>query len=151
MTEAMKLTCAACGQTNRIAADRLGAGPKCGVCGGRLVDGSVFELDAKAHDKATRGDDLPILVDYWAPWCGPCRMMAPEFAKAARALAPRVRLAKINTEEHPDVARRAAIRGIPALILYRRGKELGRLAGARPAADIVGFVEGHVDCARARS
>jgi thioredoxin 2 len=141
MNDSVKLTCAACGQANRVPVSRLAAGPKCGVCGAALADGSVAELDAAAHDKATRGDDLPLLVDYWAPWCGPCRMMAPEFAKAAKTLAPAVRLAKLNTEDHPQISARAGIRGIPALILYHRGREVARLAGARPAADIVAFVQ----------
>ena len=104
----------------------------------------VHVLDGPIHDKATQGDDVPLIVDYWAPWCGPCRMMAPEFAKAAAMLFPHVRFAKLNTEDHPVVSQRAGIRGIPALILYHRGKELGRLAGARPAADIVAFVQSHV-------
>lgn len=143
VAEALKLTCASCGQANRVPASRLGDGPKCGVCGAVLVDGKVAELDAATHDKATRGDGLPILVDYWAPWCGPCRMMAPEFAKAAQALAGQARLMKLNTEDYPQVSARAGIRGIPALILYRNGREVARLAGARPAAEIVAFVRGH--------
>lgn len=144
MADGVKLTCATCGQMNRVPAGRLMAGPKCGSCGDALTGGQVHELDALSHDKAVRGDELPLLVDYWAPWCGPCRMMAPEFAKAAKTLAPRARLAKLNTEDHPAIAQRAGIRGIPALILYHRGREVARLAGARPAADIVAFVEGHV-------
>lgn len=143
VTEALKLTCAACGQTNRVPAARLADAPKCGVCGHVLLDGQVAELDAATHDKVTRGDGLPVLIDYWAPWCGPCRMMAPEFAKAAKALAPQVRLMKLNTEDHPEVSSRAGIRGIPALILYRNGREVARLAGARPAAEIVAFAKPH--------
>ncbi|MGA0541832.1 thioredoxin TrxC [Neotabrizicola sp. VNH66] len=138
--DAVKLLCATCGQMNRIPLDRLSAGPRCGSCGEPLADGRVAELDAASHDKAIRADGLPLLVDYWAPWCGPCRMMAPEFAKAAKVLAPQVRLMKLNTEDHPALSQRAGIRGIPALILYRNGRELARAAGARPAQGIVDFV-----------
>ena len=147
MTEAMdtvRLTCATCGQGNRVPVARLEQGPKCGTCGEALVDGKVAEIDAAGHDKATRSDGLPVLVDYWAPWCGPCRAMAPEFAKAAKTLAPKVRLMKLNTEDHPQISTRAGIRGIPALILYAKGREVARLAGARPAADIVAFVRQHL-------
>jgi thioredoxin 2 len=142
--EAVKLACAACGQMNRVPLAKLAAGPKCGSCGEPLADGRVIELDAKAHDKATKGDELTLLVDYWAPWCGPCRQMAPEFAKAAKSLQGRARLAKLNTEDNPQIAQRARIQGIPALILYRGGREIARLAGARPASDIVGFVQQHL-------
>lgn len=143
MPETVRLTCAACGQGNRVPVDRLAQGPKCGVCGAALADGRVMDLDAQAHDRATATDGLPLLVDYWAPWCGPCRMMAPEFAKAAQALAPQVRLAKLNTQDHPDIASRARIQGIPALVMYRNGREVGRLAGARPAAEIMAFARSH--------
>ena len=141
MSDAVKLACATCGQMNRVPVAKLGEGPKCGSCGDALVDGRVIELDARAHDKATVGDEMPILVDYWAPWCGPCRMMAPEFAKAAGALRGQARLAKLNTEDHPEIAGRARIQGVPALVLYRKGREIARLSGARPAADIVAFVQ----------
>lgn len=143
-TDAVKLCCATCGQMNRVALAKLLDGPKCGACGDPLADGTVIELDAAAHDKATRGDELPLLVDYWAPWCGPCRQMAPEFVKAAKALQGRARFAKLNTEDHPQIAQRAQIRGIPALVLYIRGREVARLAGARPARDIEAFVQGHL-------
>lgn len=140
--DAVRLTCATCGQANRLPFARLEQGPKCGSCGEPLADGRVAELDAATHDKVVRGDGLPVLVDYWAPWCGPCRAMAPEFAKAAKALAPEVRLMKLNTEDHPQISSRTGIRGIPALILYRGGREVARLAGARPAAEIIAFARG---------
>ena len=143
VADALKVTCASCGQANRVPSVRLADAPKCGVCGSVLIDGKVAELDAATHDKVTRGDALPVLVDYWAPWCGPCRMMAPEFAKAAKSLATEARLMKLNTEDHPQVSARAGIRGIPALILYRGGREIARLSGARPAADITAFVRQH--------
>lgn len=142
MSDAVKLACTTCGQMNRVPVAKLQDGAKCGSCGEALVTGKVAELDVSAHDKATRGDELPLLVDYWAPWCGPCRQMAPEFAKASKALEGRARFAKINTQDHPKVSERLRIQGIPLLILYHKGQEVARLPGARPAADIQAFVEG---------
>jgi thioredoxin 2 len=139
MAKSVKLTCLECGVVNRVPEDKLGAGPKCGTCGTKLNDGKVRELDLKTLLKAAKNDDLPLLVDLWAPWCGPCRMMAPEFAKAAQAVAPEVRLAKIDTQSNPDATVRFNIRGIPALILFKNGREVSRLAGARPARDIEAF------------
>lgn len=144
MAEGVKLICTDCGQANRVPQDKLGAGPKCGTCGAKLADGSVGTLDLATLTKAVKTDDLPMIIDFWAPWCGPCRMMAPEFAKAAKVLAPRVRFAKINTEEHPEASQRFGIRGIPLLILFHKGREVARLTGARPAAEIDRFVRDNV-------
>lgn len=144
MQEAIKLTCLSCGQANRFPAAKLEAGPKCAKCGVLLVGGDVAALDNRQHDKATRADDLPLIVDYWAPWCGPCKTMAPEFAAAAKALQALARFAMIDTEQFPTISQRLQIRGIPLLILYAKGNEIARLSGARPASDIEAFVRQHL-------
>jgi thioredoxin 2 len=144
MENALRLTCLSCGQANRFPAARLDAGPKCAKCGLLLVDGDVIAIGDQRHDKATQTDALPLIVDYWAPWCGPCRTMAPEFAKAANALRGQARFAKIDTEQYQAVSQRLQIRGIPLLISYAGGREVARLSGARPSADIEAFVRQHL-------
>lgn len=139
MKVADNVTCLSCGQINRVLIVKLDAGAKCAKCGSPLFSGLVAELDLQVHNKATARDEFPIMVDYWAPWCGPCRTMAPEFAKAALKLKSKVRFAKIDTQEHPEVSQTLGIRGIPLLILYSNGQEVARLSGARPAADIEEF------------
>ncbi|MBV7380676.1 thioredoxin TrxC [Maritimibacter dapengensis] len=140
MARFLKMTCLNCGIVNRVPGEKIGAGPKCGTCGSRMNDGKVREMDPAVLAKAAKNDDLPLLVDFWAPWCGPCRMMAPAFQEAAQSLAPNARLAKINTEDYPKVSMKNNIRGIPALILYQNGKEIARQAGAIPANAIEDFV-----------
>jgi len=136
---ASKLTCLSCGQVNRVPSDKLDAGPKCGTCGAALLPGKAMEIDLSTLKKASRSDDIPLVVDFWAPWCGPCRMMAPEFSKAAGELKGRVRLAKLNTEDQPAAGQAFGIRGIPTMIRFKGGREAARQSGAMPAAQIVDF------------
>lgn len=135
-----KLTCFDCGQVNRVPDDRLTAQPKCGTCGARLMGGKAVEIDLPTLQKAARTDDIPLIVDFWAPWCGPCRMMAPEFSKAAQALQGQARLVKLNTEDHPKSSATYGIRGIPTLIGFARGTERKRQSGALRADAITAWV-----------
>lgn len=135
-----KLTCLDCGQVNRVPAEKLGAGPKCGTCGSKLMTPKVSEIDLATLQKAARNDDVPLVVDFWAPWCGPCRQMAPQFQQAAQQLSGQVRLVKLNTEEHPQAGRKYGIRGIPTMAAFSGGKEKARQSGAMPAANIVNWV-----------
>lgn len=136
----VKLTCLACGQANRVPADRLSAGPNCGTCGAALIKDNPFDVSLDVLKKAERIDELPLVVDFWAAWCSPCRMMAPEFAKAARALKDRARFVKLDTETFPEAGVRYGIRGIPLLVAFRGGREIGRRAGAIPASGIIDWV-----------
>ena len=144
MANSLKVTCLDCAQVNRVPADKLGAGAKCGTCGAPLISGKAVEVDFATLQKAARNDDLPLVVDFWAPWCGPCRSMAPEFSKAAQELGGRARLVKLNTEDHPQAGQAYGIRGIPTMAGFRGGRERARQSGAMPAASIVTWVKGAV-------
>lgn len=137
-----KLTCLDCSQVNRVPAERLAAGPKCGACGAKLMPGKAVEVDAATLAKAARNDEVPLVVDFWAPWCAPCRSMAPEFGKAALELGHEARLVKIDTEAFPKAGAQHGIRGIPTMVAFTSGREKKRQSGAIPARQIVGWVRG---------
>ncbi|MCX7628258.1 MAG: thioredoxin TrxC [Methylophilaceae bacterium] len=140
MTDSLHLVCPHCTAINRVPSARLTGHPLCGKCHRPLFDGHPVELDEAAFERHLQANDIPLLVDFWAPWCGPCKMMAPAFVQATGLLEPHIRLAKVNTDAVPELASRYAIRSIPTLLLFRNGREVARQAGAMGAADIVRWV-----------
>ncbi|HHH89301.1 MAG TPA: thioredoxin TrxC [Aliiroseovarius sp.] len=143
MSESLHIVCPRCGGINRLPAERLGAGGKCGKCHQPLFSGTPMNLDAGNFDRVIGKNDIPVLVDFWAPWCGPCKMMAPVFEQAARQLEPRLRLAKVNTEEQQALAARYNIRSIPTLAIFRHGQEIARMAGAMDLNSLVVWARQH--------
>jgi thioredoxin 2 len=138
----MNVPCPHCGALNRLPAERLAEHPVCGRCKQALFEGHPVELTAANFDAVAGRGDLPVLIDFWATWCGPCQSFAPVFAEAARQFEPRLRLAKVDTDAQPQLSQRFAIRSIPTLILLKGGREIARQSGALGNAQLRQFVDG---------
>jgi thioredoxin 2 len=142
VTDSLIVACPNCNTLNRAPRDKLAAGGgKCGNCGSPLFEGHPVALNAQSFETHAAKTDIPMLVDFWAPWCGPCRAMAPQFEKAASQLEPQVRFAKVNTDEEQQLAGRFGIQGIPTMILFHRGQEVARQSGLMDATRIESWVQ----------
>jgi len=136
----LHVVCPHCTAVNRIPAERLVAHPKCGKCGQQLFTGKPVELSQSTFQKHLQKNDIPLLIDFWAPWCGPCKMMGPAFAEAATQLEPRIRLAKVNTEVEQHLGAQLNIRSIPTMVLFQNGVEKVRQSGAMNSSGIMQWV-----------
>ncbi len=139
-TGTLNLVCPHCGATNRLPRERLADGGRCGRCKGALFTGKPVALDDATLARHVESSELPLVVDFWAPWCGPCRAMAPQFEAAAARIEPLARLAKLDTEANPSAASRLGIRSVPTLIVFRGGREVARQSGAMDAVTLERWV-----------
>ena len=145
MSGNIHLVCPRCLAVNRVGEDKLARHTvNCGKCHQPLFSGQVFDVNQQAFEKHVFQGDVPVLVDFWAPWCGPCQMMAPAYAQAAGQLEPKVRLIKVNTEAEQMLGAQFQIRSIPTLALFKQGKEVARQAGAMGASDIVRWAQNYL-------
>jgi thioredoxin 2 len=143
MTASRIVVCPSCQSPNRIPTARLGDRPKCGKCKEPLFTGQPISLTDQTFDKHLSRSDLPLVVDFWAPWCGPCKMMAPFFEQAAAELEPRARLAKVNTDENPGLSQRYGISSIPTTVVFKGGREVARQPGAMNLPQLMQFIRSH--------
>jgi len=141
MSEKRRVVCLNCDSVNAVPVDRPAGEAKCGRCHARLFQGAPVELDAARLERHVANSDVPVIVDFWAPWCGPCRAMAPIFERAAQALEPRARFVKVNVDENPQAAQRYGVQGIPALFAFRSGQVAARQAGVTDMNALRGWVE----------
>ncbi|TFV77789.1 thioredoxin TrxC [Bradyrhizobium frederickii] len=144
MSTTRQIVCGHCGRINRLPAERAPDSARCGACHQPMFTGQPIEVDEAAFGRHVASNDIPVLVDVWAPWCGPCRAMAPMFARAAQQLEPGVRLLKLNSDNAPALSSRLSVSGIPTLLLMRGGREIARHSGAMDARSIVAWTEANL-------